>query len=109
MQILICTVSAFGHLSEGMVEHLRQVGFSVDDDPTNDDFGLKSANPLLWRAHPAVIQAAMRSGDRAFSAPSCTGERATSKVVDIPDDVVWEIASGRGGVEFVREVHRTWK
>jgi hypothetical protein len=37
----------------------------------------------------------------------CSGDYAKLKIVEIPDDVEWEIAEYDGN-EWVEEVHRTW-
>lgn len=37
------------------------------------------------------------------------GEHANLKVVNIPDDVDWEIHVGDSGAEWIAEKHRTWE
>lgn len=53
------------------------------------------------RDDPVLVQVVEELGDKA------NGRYAQLGVVDIPDDVEWEIAE-YDGIEHVAEVHRTW-
>ena len=53
------------------------------------------------RRHPDVIEAVETLGDKA------DGEFAELKVVNIPDDIEWEIEYYDGN-EHIAEKHRTW-
>ena len=62
---------------------------------------------LAWdghgnRADHKLVECVETLGDIA------NGQFAKLKVVEIPDDVEWEIEE-YDGVEWVAEVHRTWK
>jgi len=53
-----------------------------------------------------------RDSQQLLSVIACLGERASGpysrlKIVEIPDDVVWNIHE-YDGCEWVAEVHRTW-
>ena len=54
------------------------------------------------RADHKLVECVETLGDIA------NGQFAKLKVVEIPDDVEWEIEE-YDGVEWVAEVHRTWK
>ena len=54
------------------------------------------------RADHKLVECVETLGDAA------NGSLAKLKVVEIPDDVEWEIEE-YDGVEWVSEVHRTWK
>ena len=55
------------------------------------------------RSNPALVKCVEALGDKAG------GEfESRLKVVEIPDDVEWEIDE-YGGVEWVIEKHRTWE
>lgn len=53
------------------------------------------------RSNPALVKCVEALGDKA------SGCFAELKVVEIPDDVEWEIDE-YDGVEWVAEKHRTW-
>lgn len=56
----------------------------------------------IERTDPVLVQVVNELGDLVNSRYS------ELKIVDIPDDVNWEIAE-YDGVEWVAEVHRTWR
>ena len=63
-----------------------------------DGFGYKyEAN----RTDPKLVECVETLGDVA------SGQLAELKVVEIPDDVEWEIHN-YDGLEWIAEVHRTW-
>ena len=53
------------------------------------------------RAHPSLIKVVEQLGEAA------NGPGAKLKVVEIPDDVAWQIEE-YDGREWVAEEHRTW-
>lgn len=53
------------------------------------------------RSDPRLVECLERLGD------STNGEYASLEVVEIPDDVEWEI-DDYNGMEHVAEKHRTW-
>lgn len=68
----------------------------------NDDFGIKSNNYLAYRSHPKLIAAIEKVGEKEAS-----GSLAKVRIVDIPDDIEWEIDE-YDGVETVHEQRRSW-
>lgn len=54
------------------------------------------------RADPNLVECVETLGDIA------SGDLAELKVVEIPDDVEWEIEE-YDGIEWVSEKHRTWE
>lgn len=55
----------------------------------------------VYRADPILVQVVEELGEAA------SGRYADLKVVEIPDDVSWEI-NEYDGLEHVAEMHRTW-
>ena len=55
-----------------------------------------------FRCDPAVIQAVVELGEEA------NGGFAELKVVEIPDGIDWTIEE-YDGIEWIAEVHRTWR
>lgn len=81
----------FGLSAEGMAVYLKfknsnQVCFSHE----------------IARNDPALIQVVETMGERASDSYS------RLKVVEIPDDVKWQIAE-YDGMEWIAETHRTWR
>lgn len=62
---------------------------------------LKTLSKEQIRKNPIVISVIERLGTKA------SGEYSDLRVVEIPDDVDWEIHE-EGGKETVREKHRQW-
>ena len=58
-------------------------------------------NRDIPRNDPALVQVVEELGDKA------SDRFAELKVVEIPDEVAWEI-NEYDGLEYVAEVHRTW-
>ena len=56
----------------------------------------------VGRGDPFLVQAVEELGDNA------NGDFARLKIVEIPDDVSWEIDE-YDGLEWVAETHRTWR
>jgi len=76
----------------------------LGDNPTNDE--LMSAKLMdaddFSRSNLWLIDVIEEFGE------SAEGPYCDFKIVDIPDDVEWEIQSCEG-IEWVAEKHRTWK
>jgi hypothetical protein len=50
----------------------------------------------------ALIEVVEKLGEKA------NGPNAELKIIEIPDDVKWEIKEGEAGGEWIAEQHRTW-
>jgi hypothetical protein len=68
-----------------------------------DGYGYLNIDPgsHMERNDPRLVEVVERLGDRA------NGRHAELVVVEIPDDVNWEIHD-YDGMETVREKHRSW-
>jgi hypothetical protein len=71
--------------------------------PSNESLGLPEDDYISWRAHPKLITAL-----EAFGLEKASGVLSRLKIVEIPDDVIWEIENYDGS-EVVREVSRVWE
>lgn len=69
----------------------------------NKALGIESNDYLQYRSHPALIEAIEAVGEEAAS-----GFLSEIKIVEIPDDVQWEIQN-YDGKETVHERHRSWE
>ena len=58
---------------------------------------------MLERNDPILLQVIEQLGVNDAS-----GKHANLKIVDVPDDVEWEVAE-HDGKEWVAECHRTWR
>ncbi len=67
-------------------------GKIVDQDYGGYDYG---------RSDPLLIQVVETLKEKA------NGKYAKLKIVEIPDDVKWEICEN-AGMEWIAEIHRTW-
>jgi hypothetical protein len=63
-----------------------------------DDYGFAYEDD---RANPKLVEVVEKLGDAA------SGYCSRLEIVEIPDDVVWEIDE-YDGMEMIRETHRTW-
>lgn len=63
--------------------------------------GVGSEWPDIARDDPKLVECIEKLGEEA------NGAYAELKVVEIPDDVNWEIGE-HDGLEWVEEVHRRW-
>lgn len=63
--------------------------------------GVDSSWPDIARNDPKLVECVEKLGEEA------NGTYAELKVVEIPDDVNWEIGE-YDGLEWVEEVHRRW-
>lgn len=80
-------------------------GFSLTQQ-VYDELGLEWAKGDVGyapRANPRLIAAIEKIGVEAAS-----GECAELKIVDIPDDIQWEIEE-YDGMESIHEAHRIWR
>ena len=83
----------FSVSDEGVARYFELLGTLPDKDFYNRD---------IPRDDPALVQVVEELGAKA------DGSCASLKVVEIPDDVEWEIAE-YDGREWVAEKHRTWQ
>jgi hypothetical protein len=74
---------------------------SYEDMTDAEKEGLRSGD-RLERNDPVLIQVVEELGERA------SGRYANLKIVEIPDDVDWEIMEYDGS-EWIAERHRTWR
>ena len=81
-----------------------ELGIKWDDYGylSNEDLGIKSDNYMAYRADSKLIAAIEKVGIR-----ESTGDLAELEIVDIPDDIEWEILE-YDGTETVHEEHRSW-
>ena len=68
----------------------------------NEKFGIKDNNYMAYRTNDKLIAAVEKIGEEKAS-----GNFAELRVVEIPDDIEWEIDE-HNGVESVHEQHRSW-
>lgn len=89
MKVVINTVYGGYSLSQEAYDRLGMIwdgfGYAYRDD----------------RANERLVTVVEELGEKAW------GESARLKVVEIPDDVEWEIAE-YDGIEWIAEKHRTW-
>lgn len=69
---------------------------------SNDDFGIKDDNYYAFRSDKRLVNAVEKVGEEKSS-----GDLAKLRIVEIPDDVKWEIDE-YDGIETVHEQHRSW-
>ena len=69
----------------------------------NDDFNIESDNYAEYRTHPPLIEAIEKIGVEKAS-----GAHAKLAIVDIPDDIKWELDE-YDGIETIHEQHRSWQ
>ena len=69
---------------------------------TNASFDIDSDNYYQYRANEQLISAIEYLG-----IDNCNGIYAKLKIIDIPDDVEWNIEE-YDGTEWISEVHQTW-
>lgn len=74
-------------------------------DLLTESLDAETYDALRWtdefRAHPALIEVINHLG------PEANGPHANLKIIEIPDDVDWEI-NEYDGLEHIAERHRTW-
>jgi hypothetical protein len=81
-----------------------ELGIKWDDYGylSNEDLGITSDNYLAYRQDPRLIAAIENVGKEYAS-----GGLAKVRIVEIPDDVNWEIKE-YNGIETIHEKHRSW-
>lgn len=89
MKVVINTCYGGFGLSEPAEEALKAQGLKMN--------GLQCYD----RANPLLVKLVEEWGERCF------GRCAKLKVVEVPDDVEWEVED-YDGVEWVAEKHRVW-
>jgi hypothetical protein len=70
--------------------------------PSSEHEGELFCPGQIHRTDPVLVQVVEKLGRMA------SGRYADLKVVQIPDDVQWELCE-RDGDEWIAEVHRTWR
>jgi len=78
-----------GDFSKGKSFHINNETFNIKDDDYDK-----------YRTHPDLIEAIETSSNP-------NGSYANIEIVDIPDDIEWEI-DDYDGVETIHEKHRSW-
>lgn len=76
-------------------------GFSLSEE-AQKELGIDTPYPDIARNDARLVEVIERLGAHA------DGTYAELKIVEIPDDVEWEIAE-YDGVEWIAEKHRTWR
>jgi hypothetical protein len=81
-------------------------GFGLSNDALKE-LRDRKGNPNLsdWEIHrddPVLIGIVERMGKKA------NGNYSDLKIVEVPDEVQWEIQE-YDGMEWVAEIHRTWR
>ena len=84
-------------IEQGDKELIKMINKDKREDDTGKYWGLFS----IRRDHPLLIKVVEELGEEA------NGRFAELRVVNIPDDIEWEIEE-YDGVEWVSEKHRTW-
>lgn len=83
----------------GIYALTKNLGKTINELPDDDDLWLDDCRSQ--RDDPKLIQVVEELGDEA------SGECSHLKIVEIPDDVEWEIKE-YDGAEWIAEKHRTW-
>ena len=94
-------VELYGQLAQlNLVSEIDRYGFrNYYCDSISDDNYFSSYN--IKRNDPHLVQTVEQLGEAAW------GQYAQLKVVEIPDDVEWQL-NEYDGLEHVAEKHRTW-
>lgn len=98
MKIVINTCHGGFNLSQKVIDELG-LNYSC---PDNEDFNIESDNYNAYRSDPRLITAIEKIGLK-----NSNGDFAKLKIIEIPDDIDWEIDE-YDGVETVHEKHRSW-
>jgi len=104
MKIVVNRSFGVFSLSEAVFNELGIEGGPHDYYLHNEDFGIKSDNPKAYRADSRLIAAIEKIG--LEKSVKYRGETVL-KIIDIPDDVEWEI-NDWNGFETICEKHREW-
>ena len=77
-------------------------GFSVSEE-VYEELGIESEDYDKFRENKNLIEAIEKIGEKKSS-----GSLAELRIVEIPDDVEWEI-DDYDGMESIHETHRVWR
>jgi hypothetical protein len=91
-------------MSQKIVINTRYGGFSISDQAIDYIASITGRKPSRFeplRDDPALVEAVTVLGEAA------NGVFAALQVVEIPDDVEWQIEE-YDGLEWVAEKHQTW-
>ena len=78
----------------------KDMGEVIDNDMLNENY-FSEYDLLEDRTDKDIIDVVEEMGDAA------NGRCAQLRIVEVPDDVQWEIEE-YDGIEWIAEVHRTW-
>ena len=102
----------FGLSDEAIRMYLTKIGANWEEEVRQPSgmtlFWLDKANDeLFWendlkRNDPVLVEIV-----EALTSEKASGRFASLKVVEIPENVIWEIKEN-DGMEWISEVHRTW-
>lgn len=106
----------FGGISYTAAKLLIDRGWKVSDGFTEDggDYVDKDAKILLWRKEYSIIESNVSRTDKdlvevvEILGGDADGTYSSYSVVEIPDDVDWQIDE-YDGLEWIAEKHRTWR
>ena len=106
----------FGGISYTAAKLLIDRGWKVSDGFTEDggDYVDKDAKILLWRKEYSIIESNVSRTDKdlvevvEILGGDADGTCSSYSVVEIPDDVDWQIDE-YDGLEWITEKHRTWR
>lgn len=106
MKLVINTIhGGFGLSEKALLRYAELAGFKLVRGAPYYKDEVKKENVFydndIQRDDPILIQVVEELGDEAYDGFS------KLKIVEIPDDVQWEIKE-YDGREWVAEVHRTW-
>lgn len=109
MKIVINKCYGGFELSNKAYEYLIKLGMTTSDDDDKADIvsfqfcGKKSYffGVHIRRDNPLLVQVVEELGEEA------NGECSSLKIVEIPNDLKWEIDE-YDGMEHISEIHRTW-
>lgn len=82
----------------------NELGFKWDGYGylNNELFGIENNDCIAYRANEKLIAAIEKIGEEKAS-----GSYAELRVVEVPDDIEWEI-DDHDGIEILHEQHRSW-
>jgi len=99
--VINTAIGGFG-LSRAAYDRLIELGHSEEEYP--DYLSDASYCYDIKRDDPQLVQIIEELGSEA-----CSGTYCRLKIVEIPDEVDWDIGSADTGREWVYEKHRTWE
>ncbi len=102
-------------ISEKAVRWLREHGYDIGDEFTlpGEEYDDGSVNDIGWMSsYGSFLDDELRADDGLVAVVEelgvdANGGHASLKIVEIPEDVDWEIKEYDGN-EWVAETHRTW-